>query len=168
MLNVPTLDSPSAMVINADKNMDHLLNTCSAELCSSRLYGTLVPGTLPRYYQYSRSGSFWASRIRIRYYLYGSGSWSGSFLQQAKKCTKTLIWFQLFRDLLSVKTDGNVPLISNEHKKLGQIFFVSILKATEEKSRIQIGIRIQIPSRIQIRNQVTDPRIRIRLKMWRI
>jgi hypothetical protein len=39
--------------------------------------------------QCSGSGSFWASRIRIRNYLYGYGS--GSFRQLAKKSRKTLI-----------------------------------------------------------------------------
>jgi len=43
----------------------------------------------------------------------------------------------LFRDFLS--NDINVPSKSNKHKK---IFFVGILKVTDEKSRIQSGIRI--------------------------
>jgi hypothetical protein len=33
--------------------------------------------------------------------------------------------FQLFRDLLSLKTDVNKPLISNEQKKLGEVFLLA-------------------------------------------
>jgi hypothetical protein len=62
----------------------------------------------------SGSVSFWASRIRIRHYLYRS------FHPQAKKVYKTLIsallW--LFKDFLSLKTDANVASKNNKQKKL--------------------------------------------------
>jgi hypothetical protein len=108
------------------------------------------------------SGSCWASRIRIRIQILPS-------TQEAKKLKKTLIstvlW--LHNDLLSVKTDVNIPTGSNMQKKLKKnLFFVGILKATEEKNRIWIRIRSRIQIRILI--QCTDPRIWIRTKTSRI
>jgi hypothetical protein len=77
--------------------------------------------------QFNGSGSgsvgsvcFCASRspIRIRHYLYGSGSESGSFHQQAKKVRKNLTYttLWLFFDYLSLKTDVNVPSKSKMQK----------------------------------------------------
>ncbi len=88
----------------------------------------------------SGSVSFWASRIRIRHYLYRS------FHPQAKKVYKTLIsallW--LFKDFLSLKTDANVASKNNKQKKLEKklIFgWLASQKATDDKSRIRIRIR---------------------------
>ncbi len=55
---------------------------------------------------------FWASRIRIRHYLYGSGS----FHQQGKKVRKTLIFTNLWIlfDFSSLKNKVNVPSKSNK------------------------------------------------------
>ncbi len=57
-----------------------------------------------------------ASRIRIRHYLYGSGSWSFFFT-------------------LSLKTDENVPSKSNNKKMWKNVFFVGTLSATDEKKQ---------------------------------
>ncbi len=91
----------------------------------------------------SRSGSvgfvsFWTSWIRVRNYLYrsgsgfGSGSCSGSFHQQAKKLRKILNSAVLW--LLSWKTDINVLPLRNNQKT----YFVGIMTVTDEKSRIRI------------------------------
>jgi hypothetical protein len=59
--------------------------------------------------------SFWASRIRIRHYLDGYGS----FRRQAKKVRKTLISTVLrllYEILKSLKTDLNFPLKSSKLK----------------------------------------------------
>ncbi len=65
----------------------------------------------------SGSVSIWASRIRIRHYLYSS------FHPQAKKFIQpvtTLIsaLLLLFQDFLSLKTDANVASKKNKQKKL--------------------------------------------------
>ncbi len=40
----------------------------------------------------------------------------------------TVLW--LLSDMLYLKTDVNVPTVRNKQSKLGDSFFVSILKAT--------------------------------------
>jgi hypothetical protein len=68
-----------------------------------------------------RTVSFWASPIRIRHYLYRSGS--GSFHQQAKKRKKILeyCYSLVLLDFLSLKTNANVGtfLKSNELRNFG-------------------------------------------------
>jgi hypothetical protein len=66
------------------------------------------------FYLVSGSVSFRASWIRIRKYLYGSGS----FRQQAKKLIRVLISDVscLPNDFLSLRTDANVPTKSNKPK----------------------------------------------------
>ncbi len=59
--------------------------------------------------------------------------------------------------LLFLKTDVNVPTVSNQPRNL---FFVAILKATEEKSRIRSRIRnrnpvVRIGNRIWIRTKMS-------------
>jgi hypothetical protein len=62
-----------------------------------------------------RIRKFLVSQIRIRIYLYRSGSESGANHQQAKYFRKTLIStaLRLLKDLLSLKTDINVPAVRN-------------------------------------------------------
>jgi hypothetical protein len=74
--------------------------------------------------------SFWVSYIRIRHYLSGCGSGSGSFHRQPKESKEALIL--MFGDFFSLKTDANT------FKKYKQVFVVGILKTTEEESRIRI------------------------------
>jgi hypothetical protein len=57
--------------------------------------------------------------------------------------------------LLFLKTDVNVPSVSNNQRNL---FFVAILKATEEKSRIRSRIRnpvVRVGNRIWIRTKMS-------------
>ncbi len=59
--------------------------------------------------------SFWASRIRIRHYLYGSGPGSGSFQDQAKKVIKTVIFtvfFYIFDINVFLQRDSVLPTCS--------------------------------------------------------
>ncbi len=65
---------------------------------------------------------------------------SGSILKQAKKVRKTLISNVLWLpyDFLYLKTDVNVLSTSNKQKLWKYLFFVAILKATDEKSWIRI------------------------------
>jgi hypothetical protein len=78
---------------------------------------------------------FGASRIRIRPYLNGSGS----FHCQAKKVRKLLIFtvLWLLYHFLSLIIDVNVlPSKSNKQKtREKKLFFVDILKATDEKEQ---------------------------------
>jgi hypothetical protein len=67
---------------------------------------------------------FWASQIRIRHYLYGSGS----FHQQAKKVRKILISTVFLT--LSLKNDVNVPSKSNKQKNV-DIFFYFLLASCQ-------------------------------------
>ncbi len=73
---------------------------------------------------------------------FGSGSisqryGSGSFYHHAKIVRKTLI--PTIFDFLSLKNDVNVPSKSNKQKiKTKNLFFVGILKANDENSRIRI------------------------------
>jgi hypothetical protein len=58
---------------------------------------------------------FWG--LRIRHYLYGSGSESGSFHQQKKvRKPRFLLFCDFFFDYLSLKTDVNVPSKINKQK----------------------------------------------------
>ncbi len=68
---------------------------------------------------------FWASRIRVRNYLCGSGSGSRLFNQPAKNQEKPcfLQFFKLLNDLFSLKADVNVPSVISKEKK--EIFFVA-------------------------------------------
>jgi hypothetical protein len=96
--------------------------------------------------QIRRIQMFWASwiRIRIHHYLYGSGF--GSFHQQAKKVTKTLIstflWVRF--DFFSLKkADVNVLSKSIEPKNfLNKNFFCWNLVSHWQKNKIRIRIRI--------------------------
>ncbi len=111
--------------------------------------------------------SFWASGIWIRNYLNGFGS----FHQQAKNmknvefncCVRygtipylvTSLWFFIFEKLMwKLKEAKGIKGRTTPN------FFVGILKATDEKSKIRMRSRIRI--------QCTDPWIRICLKMSRI
>jgi hypothetical protein len=59
---------------------------------------------------------FLTSQVRIRHYLYGSESGSGSFHPESKKVRKTLIstvlW--LLYDFLTLKNDDNVPTFKKD------------------------------------------------------
>ncbi len=78
---------------------------------------------------------FWASWVRIRIYLCGSGS--GFLHQQTKKWRKTLI--SLFS---SFKNNVNIPSKRNKHKNFEKnINYVGVLKVTDEKIRIRSRIR---------------------------
>ncbi len=74
--------------------------------------------------------------------MYGSGSASGSFYLQAKKLRKTLISAlkRLRNDFLSLKADINIISKTNSENKI--LFFVGILKITDEKSRIRMRIKM--------------------------
>ncbi len=85
----------------------------------------------------------------VRNYLYGSGS----FHQQAKKIALITTLFWLLNNLLSWNSDVNIPTYSKypgtviSKTNLGEKnFFVGILKATEEKSRILFLSRITDPA----------------------
>jgi hypothetical protein len=68
--------------------------------------------------------------------LYGSGSGSRPFHQKAKKSRKTLLStvVSLLNDLLSLKTDVNVPAESKGKKLLKKLIFCWHPEASEEKS----------------------------------
>ncbi len=97
---------------------------------------------------------FWASRIRIRHYLYGSGS--RSFHQQAKKVRKTLIpVFLLLFDFLSLKTDVNVSSKSNKPKHFRKKLIYCWHLVSHWRGKQDPDPKLVV-------------RIRIRTKMWRI
>ncbi len=79
--------------------------------------------------------TFLTQRIRIRNYSHGSGSGSGSLHQQAKKLRKTLIFtvLRLVRDLLSLKTDENVPTLP---LPVSDIHNYTVLTAIWNRTRI--------------------------------
>ena len=75
---------------------------------------------------------FWASRIRIRHYLYGSGSVPYSSINKQKKTRNLdLYYFLAWFLLLPLKTDVNgVPSKSNSEITSKPIYyFVGILSA---------------------------------------
>ncbi len=123
-------------------------------LWSSWLYGTLVPGTLPRYHQYSDPEVFGPLESGSVIICMDLDPDPDSSINKQKNVEKPR--FQLFRDLLSLKTDVNKPLISNEQKKLGEVFLLASWKPLKKTA----GSRSVI--------KCPDPRIRIRLRMWRI
>jgi hypothetical protein len=67
---------------------------------------------------------------------------SGSSCHQAKIARKTLIptVCDFFYDILCLKNDVNAPLKSNKQKNFEKLFFVDVLKVTDENSRIRIRI----------------------------
>ncbi len=89
--------------------------------------------------------------IRIRMFMDTPDSdpsifFTDSSINREKKVRKTLIstilW--LLFDFLSIKTDVKVTVTSNKEKKFEKnLFFVGILPATDEKSRIRSQIRIR-------------------------
>jgi hypothetical protein len=93
------------------------------------------------------SKCFWVSWIRIR--IHKSKVRFRILYQQAKIVRKSLIptgtVLLLLFDFLSLKNDVNVPLKSNMQKHyFSNLFFGSILKVSDENSRIRIRIRIRI------------------------
>jgi hypothetical protein len=77
-------------------------------------------------YGYGSVGSirFWASKIQIRHYLYKSNGILplSSKKKERKTLISTVLW--LLYDFLSMKTDVNVPLLSNTTS-----FFLSLLRS---------------------------------------
>ncbi len=62
----------------------------------------------------------------------------------------TILWLLFgFLFMKTVKTDVNVPSKSNKQKKLLKTFFVDILSATDEKSKIRIRSRIRIRKSVE-------------------
>jgi hypothetical protein len=95
-----------------------------------------------RTYVFGHPGSGSISQETQRY---GSGSGSRSFYHQAKEVRKTSIPTGLTSYVfLSLKNDVNVPSKSNRQKKLDKkLFLITILKVTEENSRIRSRGRIR-------------------------
>jgi hypothetical protein len=74
--------------------------------------------------------------------------------------TKISTVFRLvINDLFSLKTDVNVPTVSNKQKNL---LFVGILKVTDEQGRIQIRNQLYGSKDPEPSQNVTDP------KHWKI
>jgi hypothetical protein len=70
---------------------------------------------------------------------YGSGSGFGSFHHQAKIVRTTFLFtvLGLLYDFLALRNDVIVPSKSNKQKTLvKKLFFVGVLKVTDEKTRI--------------------------------
>jgi len=90
--------------------------------------------------------------IRIRNYVYGSGS----FLKEQKNLENLYFVLWLLSEFLSLKTDVNAPKVYSEQKNLRKMrFFIGVLKAIEG---YRAGSIIQCMGR----------RIRIRAKISRI
>ncbi len=110
--------------------------------CSINLIRLLMARSTPS----KSSGSGSVSR------RYGSGSGFGSFHHQAKIVRKTIIFtvLCLLNDCSALKNDVNVPSNSNKQKNTTKkLFFVGVLKVTDEKTRIL--------SRIHPYQNVIDP-----------
>jgi hypothetical protein len=64
-----------------------------------------------------------------------------------------------------LKIDVNLPSKSNKQKTLEKPFFVGVLKATNEKSRIQIRMSVERIRRSGSIPYVTDPQYCLQQKM---
>ncbi len=115
-----------------------------------------------RYLQMAPLGKGFHGKSRISYSSTvdtNDESESGIFPKQKifkKTLISTVLW--LINDLLSLKTNVNVPTVSNKQKNLS---FVGFLKATYEKSRLWIRhpmygskIRICLKTRNTVFNKV--------------
>ncbi len=94
--------------------------------------------------------------VKQNYFFWGADPESDPVLPSSSKIIKTV--FSLLCDFLSLKDDVNVPSKSNKQNNLGKkLFFVGILKVTDEKSRSQSWIRISL-SEVRIRGSGSIPK----------